>query len=203
MLAEVGIQPTSYATLMRRLPGYATPSWRAGLAAACARHAALGRRRWSCTTGARSTSRPTRPMGSVSWGFSKERRLEPQITIRLLTDASGFPLMVEAIEGNKAETKTMIPTLKSFMATHQLADITVVADAGMVPEANQTQSRSDEDRSGLMVAGQGRRRMPAEAATPQRVRFECAGGTTKPRALPWPGPLCAARDSNPNPLNCS
>ena len=37
-------------------------------------------------------------------GFSKERRLEPQITIGLLTDHSGFPLMVEAFEGNKAET---------------------------------------------------------------------------------------------------
>ena len=40
-------------------------------------------------------------------GFSKERRLDPQITIGLLTDSSGFPLMVEAFEGNKAETATM------------------------------------------------------------------------------------------------
>jgi len=29
-------------------------------------------------------------------GFSKERRLDPQITIGLLTDAAGFPLMVNA-----------------------------------------------------------------------------------------------------------
>jgi hypothetical protein len=35
-------------------------------------------------------------------GFSKERRLEPQITLGLLTDATGAPLMVEAFEGNKA-----------------------------------------------------------------------------------------------------
>lgn len=69
-------------------------------------------------------------------GFSKERRLEPQITIGLLSDASGFPLMVETFEGNKAETKTMIPTLEAFMAAHRLADVTVVADAGMVSEAN-------------------------------------------------------------------
>jgi hypothetical protein len=34
-------------------------------------------------------------------GFSKERRLEPQITIGLLTDASGFPLMVEAFDGSR------------------------------------------------------------------------------------------------------
>jgi hypothetical protein len=37
-------------------------------------------------------------------GFSKERRLEPRITIGLLTDAAGFPLMVNAFEGNAAET---------------------------------------------------------------------------------------------------
>jgi transposase len=37
-------------------------------------------------------------------GFSKERRLDPQITaIGLLTDQGGFPLMVSAFEGNKAE----------------------------------------------------------------------------------------------------
>ncbi len=41
-------------------------------------------------------------------GFSKERRLEPQITIGLLTDAAGFPLMVNAFEGNKAEPTTML-----------------------------------------------------------------------------------------------
>ena len=53
-------------------------------------------------------------------GFSKERRLEPQITIGLLTGADGFPLMVSAFEGNKAETKTMLPVIESFMAAHQL-----------------------------------------------------------------------------------
>ncbi len=70
-------------------------------------------------------------------GFSKERRLEPQITIGLLTDATGFPLMVQAFEGNKAETTTMLPVLRSFMAAHGLADVTVVADAGMVSVGNQ------------------------------------------------------------------
>jgi transposase len=44
-------------------------------------------------------------------GFSKERRLEPQITIGLLTGQDGFPLMVSAFEGNKAETKTMLPVI--------------------------------------------------------------------------------------------
>jgi hypothetical protein len=72
-------------------------------------------------------------------GFSKEpNRLEPQITIGLLTDATGFPLMVQAFEGNKAETATMLPVINAFKAAHQLTDVTVVADAGMISEANQT-----------------------------------------------------------------
>ncbi len=70
-------------------------------------------------------------------GFSKERRLEPQITLGLLTDATGMPLMVEAFEGNKAETATMLPVITAFKKAHQLADVTVVADAGMISEANQ------------------------------------------------------------------
>ena len=70
-------------------------------------------------------------------GFSKERRLEPQITLGLLTDAAGFPLTVEAFEGNKAETATMLPVITAFKTAHQLTDVTVVADAGMISEANQ------------------------------------------------------------------
>ena len=45
--------------------------------------------------------------------------------------------MVSAFEGNKAETKTMLPVIESFMAAHDLPDVTIVADAGMVSEANQ------------------------------------------------------------------
>ena len=41
--------------------------------------------------------------------FSRERRLEPQITIGLPADQAGFPLMLSAFEGNRAETKTLLP----------------------------------------------------------------------------------------------
>jgi hypothetical protein len=70
-------------------------------------------------------------------GSSKERRLEPRITIGLLTDQAGFPLMVYAFEANMTETKTMLPVTEAFMAAHQLPDVTVVTDAGMISEANQ------------------------------------------------------------------
>ena len=69
-------------------------------------------------------------------GFSKERRLEPQITVGLLTDARGFPLQIGAFEGNKAETKTILPVVQAFQAAHGLPDVTVVADAGMLSEQN-------------------------------------------------------------------
>ena len=61
---------------------------------------------------------------------SKERRLEPQITIGLLTDATGFPLAVEAFEGNKAETATMLPVINAFKTAHQLTDVTFPRDRG-------------------------------------------------------------------------
>jgi hypothetical protein len=43
--------------------------------------------------------------------------------------------MVNAFEGNRAETATMLPVIEAFMAPH-LTDVTVVADAGMISAAN-------------------------------------------------------------------
>jgi hypothetical protein len=42
VLSEVGVEPASYATINRRLPIYARPSWRQSLATASAAHAGLG-----------------------------------------------------------------------------------------------------------------------------------------------------------------
>jgi hypothetical protein len=136
VLEEAGIQPVSYRTLKRRLPVYSAEGWRELFAAACARHAGLGPATlvlYDVTTLYFETDAGD---GFRESGFSKERRLEPQITVGLLTDASGFPLMVKAFEGNKAETTTMLPTIKAFMAAHGLGDVVIVADAGMVSEAN-------------------------------------------------------------------
>jgi hypothetical protein len=137
VLAEVGIEPVSYATLKRRLPVYAEDCWRRGLAAACAAHAALGPASLVLYDVSTLHFETDQGDGFREPGFSKERRLDPQITLGLLTDAAGFPLMIEAFEGNKAETKTMLPVIGSFMAAHGLADVTVVADAGMISESNQ------------------------------------------------------------------
>ena len=122
---------------MRRLPVYAKEAWRQQLSAACAAHAGLGPASLVLYDVSTLYFETDAGDGFRESGFSKERRLEPQITIGLLTDQDGFPLMVSAFEGNKAETKTMLPVIESFMAAHQLPDVTVVADAGMVSEANQ------------------------------------------------------------------
>ena len=69
-------------------------------------------------------------------GLSKERRLEPQIVVGLLVDEKGFPLGISSFEGNKAETKTMLPVLKEFREKCKVKDLTVVADAAMMSEDN-------------------------------------------------------------------
>jgi hypothetical protein len=136
VLAEVGVDTPSYSTLNRRLPTYATEKFRQKLATACAAHTALGPTSLVMFDVSTLYFETDAGDGFREPGFSKERRLEPQITIGLLTDATGFPLMVQAFEGNRAETTTMLPTITAFMAAHQLADVTVVADAGMVSDAN-------------------------------------------------------------------
>jgi hypothetical protein len=136
VLEEAGIGAASYATVKRRLPVFAEPAWRQRLAAACAAHDRLGPASLVLYDVSTLYFETDAGDGFREPGLSKERRLEPQITIGLLTDASGFPLMVNAFEGNKAETHTMLPVITAFMAAHHLADVTVVADAGMISDAN-------------------------------------------------------------------
>lgn len=111
VLAEAGVQPWSYRRLKRRLPTYGTEAWRARLARACAAHAALGPASLVLYDVSTLYFETDAGDGFREPGFSKERRLEPQITIGLLTDQTGFPLMVNAFEGNKAETTTMLPVI--------------------------------------------------------------------------------------------
>ena len=139
VLEEAGVEAVSYRTLKRRLPKYAKQAWRQRLSVACAGHAGLGPASLVLYDVSTLYFETDAGDGFREPGFSKERRLEPQITVGLLTDQAGFPLMISAFEGNKAETKTMLPVIREFMAAHQLPDVTVVADAGMVSEANQKQ----------------------------------------------------------------
>lgn len=136
VLEEVGFGSCSYATIKRRLPVYAKSQWRCRLAAACAAHVDLGPATLVLYDVSTLYFETDTGDGFREPGYSKERRLEPQITIGLLTDARGFPLLVEAFEGNKAETSTLIPSITAFQEAYRLPEVIVVADAGMVSDSN-------------------------------------------------------------------
>lgn len=135
-LAEIGITSASYATIKRRLPRYSQTGFQDELTQACAAHAGIGPGvliLYDVTTLYFETDKPD---GFRKPGFSKERRLEPQVTVGLLTDQHGFPLAVQAFEGNKAETLTMMPVIKRLQQAYDLSQVTVVADAGMFSAGN-------------------------------------------------------------------
>jgi len=71
-------------------------------------------------------------------GYSKERRVDPQIVVGLLVDRTGFPLEIGCFEGNTAETTTIVPIITSFLDRHNLVGtpLVVAADAGMLSGAN-------------------------------------------------------------------
>jgi len=94
VLEEAGVAPASYPPVNRRLRVYAQDAWRQRISAACAAHAGLGRASLVLYDVSTLYFETDEGDGFGESGFSKERRLERQITTGLLTDASGFPLMV-------------------------------------------------------------------------------------------------------------
>jgi DDE family transposase len=78
-------------------------------------------------------------------GYSKERRVDPQVVVGLLVDRNGFPLEIGCYEGDKAEKHTILPVIRQFQARHGIGAMVVVADAGMLSAAN----LDDLDEAGL------------------------------------------------------
>jgi len=62
-------------------------------------------------------------------GYSKERRVDPQVIVGLLVDRAGFPLQVGCWEGNKAEASTTVPIVEAFQAAHGIEELVVVGRA--------------------------------------------------------------------------
>lgn len=94
-------------------------------------------------------------------------------------------MMVNALEGNTAETTTMLPMIQAFMNAHRLPDVTVVADAGMVSAANQKRrSRRPGCRSSSAPVSphcplgwpSGAKRIPTRRSRWAGVRAAVAGG---------------------------
>jgi len=138
VLDDLGVDSPSRVTFMRCLTRSVARDYRDLISRACFRHATrttrLGLVLYDVTTLYFETPRED-TLRKV--GMSKERRVDPQVTVGLLTDSTGFPLAVHLFEGNKAETKTLVPVLTGFRDAHPDAtEIIVVADAGMLSAAN-------------------------------------------------------------------
>jgi len=137
VLAELGVPGPTRVTFMRCLKRVIERDYRTVIATACYTHAVdgggLAMVLYDLTTLHFETDIEDR-LRKV--GMSKERRVDPQVTVGLLTTASGFPLDVHVFEGNKAETKTLVPVLTGFAERHHVKDVIVVADAGMLSAAN-------------------------------------------------------------------
>jgi hypothetical protein len=138
VLAEIGAPPVSVRTLFRSLARCQARDYRGQLATAAWAHSAAADGAAALVLYDVTTLHFERgdedELRKV--GMSKEHRVDPQVQVGLLVDPGGFPLEVHLFEGNKAETTTLIPVLTSFAARHHVADMVVVADAGMLSAAN-------------------------------------------------------------------
>jgi len=70
-------------------------------------------------------------------GFSKEgKHQNPQIVLGLLVSKNGYPLAYEIFEGNKFEGYTMLPVLETFKQKYKLKQLVIIADSGLLSNAN-------------------------------------------------------------------
>jgi hypothetical protein len=139
VLADLGAKTVSYRTIQRHLDQVGPGKYRDAVAAKCFTYASdcggLSLLLYDVTT-LYFEAESEDDLRKI--GYSKERRVDPQIVVGLLVDRSGFPLEVGCFEGNTGETTTIVPIVTSFLERHGLAGtpLVVAADAGMLSGAN-------------------------------------------------------------------
>ena len=144
VLDDLGIAHVSLRTMFRSLHRAQEWDYRATIAKACFAHALAAGDVSLClydvTTLYFEAEKEDADAGGTTGlrkvGYSKERRVDPQVVVGLLVDRRGFPLEIGCFEGNKAETLTILPIIKQFQERHDIADMVVVADAGMLSSTN-------------------------------------------------------------------
>ena len=163
VLRDLGGSPASYATMKRTLRRAGAGGYRDQVAAACFAHAATAGDISLCLYDVTTLYfEAEKEDGLRKVGYSKERRVDPQIVVGLLVDRHGFPLEIGCFEGNKAETATILPIIQGFQARHGLNDFVVVADAGMLSVSNLTAL----DEAGLrFIVGSRVTKAPADLAS--------------------------------------
>jgi transposase len=139
VLTDLGTAPASYSTMKRTLGRVKTAQYRDQVATACFAHATTAGDVSLCLYDVTTLYFEAENEDTLRRvGYSKERRVDPQIVVGLLVDRCGFPLEIGCFEGDKAETLTIIPIINQFAGRHGLANMVVVADAGMLSATNLT-----------------------------------------------------------------
>lgn len=139
VLADLGAKPLSYKTIDRHARKITSSGYRDVIASRCFTYArdcgGLSLLLYDVTT-LYFEAESEDALRKV--GYSKERRVDPQIVVGLLVDRTGFPLEIGCYEGNTAETTTIVPIITSFVERHDLAGtpMVVAADAGMLSASN-------------------------------------------------------------------
>ena len=163
VLRDLGQPAASYATMKRTLGRAAADKYRDRIATWCFQHAStsgdISLVLYDVTTLYFEAEKEDE-LRKV--GYSKERRVDPQIVVGLLVDRGGFPLEIGCFEGNKAETATIVPIVKQFQARHNLADMVVVADAGMLSASN---LRELDEADLRFIVGSRMTKAPADLAS--------------------------------------
>jgi hypothetical protein len=165
VFGDLGATVVSYRTIQRHLQMIGPGGYRDLIAGKCFEHAAarggLSLLLYDVTT-LYFEAEDEDALRKV--GFSKERRVDPQIVVGLLVDRTGFPLEIGCFEGDTAETTTIVPIITSFLQRHDLADtpIVVAADAGMLSWTN----LKDLDAAGLsFIVGSRMVKAPIDLAS--------------------------------------
>lgn len=137
VLGDLGVKPVHRNTFLATLRRCGQRGYRDQVATACFNHALTSGDVSLCLYDVTTLYfEAEHEDGLRKVGYSKERRVDPQVVVGLLVDRRGFPLEIGCYEGNKAEQLTIIPMVKQFAQRHALTDFVVVADAGMLSASN-------------------------------------------------------------------
>ncbi|HYV80324.1 MAG TPA: IS1634 family transposase [Streptosporangiaceae bacterium] len=137
VLADLGRKAASDKTMRRTLARCADRGYRGKIAGLCFAHVlasgGISLVLYDVTT---LYFEAEKEDGLRKVGYSKQRRVDPQIVVGLLADRHGFPLEIGCFEGTQAEKLTILPVIRQFQARHGIEAMVVVADAGMLSAGN-------------------------------------------------------------------
>ncbi|GAA2197067.1 hypothetical protein GCM10009849_04590 [Sinomonas flava] len=110
VLGDLGVRAASEKTMRRTLSRAHKGTYRDQVAKLCFEHAAASGDVSLCLYDVTTLYFEAEKEDELrKVGYSKERRVDPQIVVGLLVDRNGFPLEIGCYEGNRAEQTTIPP----------------------------------------------------------------------------------------------